>query len=182
MTESLYYLALKYLSTNYHLINFKELNTVTSLDIITMFRDKNYLKNVMTCYKVYNWEALHCYIVKHFADTKYIESRKVNWTVNHEKSKEYIEGYKTVPNNIYRISDKTIHRVINTNIKSFTYKIQHTEFIVKNLSIVYYKPNPVIYDIEFFDKFPGLLAWGLENNYISDKLFIYKENIVKTHQ
>ncbi|QYB17699.1 hypothetical protein PV-S19_0335 [Pacmanvirus S19] len=148
------------------------------MDLFEIIKDKNHLSSVLTCYKVYDWAVLNSYIAKHFTNMELTETYKIEWTTG-DKSNRQTQLVNAYPGKTHTINSSSVHYIINSTILAYSYGIRSDIVITQNLPITL---NSIVYDVEYFNKFPGLINYITEKNIINGKLFLYRENLYKTHR
>ncbi|SIP86081.1 Hypothetical protein PACV_368 [Pacmanvirus A23] len=183
MTESLYYLTLRCLRQNPHLINFKELNYQTRIDMFKVIENKNHLRKMFICRKIYNLTAIYNYIAFTYKNnTDFVETYKCPQSIDTSRLQPYLGGTFVCGSKIYDPNRKLTYRVIYKNISPFEYKIISRKTAIK-YSAILNKCKVIIpdniHDEEFFKNFPGLLDNGVDAGYISERMIISMDAVKK---
>ncbi|QYB17695.1 hypothetical protein PV-S19_0331 [Pacmanvirus S19] len=175
MTESLYYLTLRCLRQNPHMINFKELNHQTRIDMFKVIEDKNHLRKILICRRIYNLNAIYNYIAFEYRNnTEFVVTQSCPKRINAPLLQPYLGGTFVCGGKIYDQKNKLTYSIIRENVKPFEYVIVSKKTAVKYSAVLDKNKSTwsIIHDEEFFKNFPGLLENGVDAGYISERMII----------
>ncbi|QYB17696.1 hypothetical protein PV-S19_0332 [Pacmanvirus S19] len=167
--------------------------------MISVIKNEDYLSNVSVCRVVYNWGAISSYLIKYHLGTKSVICIKTSNNGNINLQESYINGYYVTPRGIYELSTDSIYQTCILGEGLYRQRVINKDLIKKLADIfakidsrnhnqstslhINYTPDELIRfkntvcDVRLFGNCPDLVKWAIENNYISEELYIYKNSL-----